>query len=146
MEEQAGGVYRPRNPKASPLYGLVEDNCDRFEGLYDERFAKTHGHWRPVVRQVADALLDCGDLRHGFARIGCENPECRHEMLLAFSCRSRCFCPSCHAKRVALLSWRTGRVEFGVPPLGGMRCTEVSLPFPGCRDGTSGSTAARWGF
>ena len=41
--------------------------------------------------KVADAFLDCGDIRHGFARIGCENPECRHEMLLAFSCRSRYF-------------------------------------------------------
>jgi transposase-like protein len=50
--------------------------------------------------------LDCGDLRHGFARIRCENPDCRHEMLLAFSCRGRYFCPSCHAKRVALFSTR----------------------------------------
>ena len=106
MEEQAGGVYRPRNPKASPLYGLVEDYFERFEGLYDECFAPTHGHWRAVVRQVADAFLDCGDLRHGFARIGCENPDCRHEMLLAFSCCGRYFCPSCHAKRVGLFAAR----------------------------------------
>jgi hypothetical protein len=35
---------------------------------------------------VADAFLDCGDLRYGFARIRCENPDWRHEMLLAFSC------------------------------------------------------------
>jgi Transposase zinc-binding domain len=102
MDERAGGVYRHRNPKESPLYCLVEDYFDRFEGLYDERFAPTHGHWRPVVHQVADAFLDCGDLRHGFARIRCENPDCRHEMLLAFSCRGRYFYPSCHAKRVAL--------------------------------------------
>ncbi len=59
-----------------------------------------------MVRRVADAFLDCGDLRHGFARIVCENPDCRQEMLLAFSYRGRYFCPSCHAKRVALLASR----------------------------------------
>jgi hypothetical protein len=28
----------------------------------------------------------------------------RHESLLAFSCKCRYFCPSCHAKRLALWS------------------------------------------
>ena len=31
-------------------------------------------------------------------------PGCQHEYLLAFSCKRRHFCPSCHQKRV---------VEFG---------------------------------
>jgi hypothetical protein len=106
VDTKPAGQYHPRNPKASPLYALVEDYFERFEEIYDERFAHSHGHWRPVVRHVADAFLDCGDLRHGFARIACENPECRHEMLLAFSCRGRYFCPSCHAKRVALFASR----------------------------------------
>jgi hypothetical protein len=34
----------------------------------------------------------------GFARVRCE--ECGHEYLLAFSCKRRQFCPSCHQKRV----------------------------------------------
>jgi hypothetical protein len=89
VDTKPAGQYHPRHPKASPLYALVEDYFERFEEIYDERFAHSHGHWRPVVRHVADAFLDCGDLRHGFARIACENPECRHEMLLAFSCRGR---------------------------------------------------------
>jgi len=42
--------------------------------------------------------LDCGDLHMGFARVRCEN--CGHEYLLAFSCKRRQFCPSCHQKRV----------------------------------------------
>ena len=46
--------------------------------------------------------LDCGDLHFGFARVKCE--DCGHEYLLAFSCKRRHFCPSCHQKRV---------VEFG---------------------------------
>jgi hypothetical protein len=35
-----------------------------------------------------------------------EFAECRREMLLAFSYRGRYFCPSCHAKRVALFACR----------------------------------------
>ena len=42
--------------------------------------------------------LDCGDLHFGFARVRCE--DCGHEYLLAFSCKRRYFCPSCHRKRV----------------------------------------------
>ncbi len=33
-------------------------------------------------------------------RVRC--PDCHHEYLLAFSCRGRWFCPSCHAKKVIL--------------------------------------------
>ncbi|MCP4119683.1 MAG: hypothetical protein GY737_30635, partial [Desulfobacteraceae bacterium] len=32
------------------------------------------------------------------ARVRCE--DCGHEYLLAFSCKRRQFCPSCHQKRV----------------------------------------------
>lgn len=46
--------------------------------------------------------LDCGILHNGFARVRCG--DCCHEFLLAFSCKRRHFCPSCHQKRV---------VEFG---------------------------------
>jgi len=42
--------------------------------------------------------LECGDLEQGFARVRC--PDCHHEYLLAFSCRGRWFCPSCHSKKV----------------------------------------------
>ncbi|MFN8717084.1 MAG: transposase zinc-binding domain-containing protein [Gemmatimonas sp.] len=53
-----------------------------------------------MVAQVADTFLACGVLDHGFARIRCE--ACTHEYLLAFSCKCRYFCPSCHAKRLAI--------------------------------------------
>ena len=42
-------------------------------------------------------FLECGDLKHGFARVRC--PRCREEFFVAYSCRVRCFCPSCHEKR-----------------------------------------------
>ena len=38
----------------------------------------------------------------GFARVRC--PHCRHEFFVAFSCKQRCICPSCHQKRALLLA------------------------------------------
>jgi hypothetical protein len=36
----------------------------------------------------------------GFARLRC--PTCAHEMFVAYSCKQRCACPSCHQKRALL--------------------------------------------
>jgi len=47
-----------------------------------------------------NAFLRCGDLQHGFARVRCA--DCQHEMFVAFSCKQRCTCPSCHQKRALL--------------------------------------------
>lgn len=96
----ARGVYKPRRPQASPLFRLVSDHLHRLQTVYDERFAREYGPWRPVVGQVTDKFLACGVLEHGFARIRCDG--CTHEYLLAFSCKCRYFCPSCHAKRLAM--------------------------------------------
>ena len=94
------GVYKPRRPQASPLFRLVRDHLHRLQTVYDERFAREYGPWRPVVGEVTDKFLACGILEHGFARIRCD--ACAHEYLLAFSCKGRYFCPSCHAKRLAI--------------------------------------------
>jgi len=48
--------------------------------------------------------LACGDLKQGFARVRCR--DCGHEYLLAYSCKRRYFCTSCHTKRaVAFAEW-----------------------------------------
>jgi hypothetical protein len=96
----ARGVYQPRRPQASPLFRLVSDHLHRLQSVYDKRFAREYGPWRPVDTQVADKFLACGVLEHGFARIRCD--DCAHEYLLAFSCKCRYCCPSCHAKRLAI--------------------------------------------
>ncbi|MEK7402448.1 MAG: transposase zinc-binding domain-containing protein [Gemmatimonadota bacterium] len=49
---------------------------------------------------MADTFLACGILGHGVARIRCD--ACAHEYLLAFSSKCRYFCPSCHAKCLAV--------------------------------------------
>ena len=45
-------VYRPRNPRDSAYYCCVEDHCERFEQVYEERFERQYGFFRPYVRQV----------------------------------------------------------------------------------------------
>jgi len=65
---------------------------------YEGRFEKEYGFLRPIIKDVVERYLDCGNPRCGFARI--RSPDCHAERLLMFSCRTRGFCPSCHAKRL----------------------------------------------
>jgi hypothetical protein len=109
------GVYRPRNAQASPLYRLVEDHFEELERVWDERYEREYGFWRPVVRHVIEQFLDCGDLRCGFARLWC--PNCRKDLLLPFSCRRRCFCPSCHQKRALLFAEHIDEEVLGDLPV-----------------------------
>ncbi|MHC9538061.1 MAG: transposase zinc-binding domain-containing protein [Vulcanimicrobiota bacterium] len=97
MGECATGIYRPRNHRNSPLFQLVEDYYDIFERCYGEKYEKTYGYWRPVIRDVMFKFLECGNLENGFApfwedrgqaRVRCE--DCGNEYLLAFSCKTRC--------------------------------------------------------
>jgi ribosomal protein S27E len=93
-------LYRPRDPQASDLWRLLDQHFETFQRVYDERFAAKYGFWRPVVERSVTAFLKCGDLHEGFARVRC--PDCHHEMFVAFSCKQRCTCPSCHQKRALL--------------------------------------------
>jgi hypothetical protein len=90
------GIFRPRHPERTVLYRVLFHDFDRFLTAYESRFEKEYGHFRPVVKEVAERYLDCGNPRYGFARIRC--PGCYGKHLLTFSCKTRGFCPSCHAK------------------------------------------------
>jgi len=79
---------------------VIDEHFDSFQQVYDERFQAKYGYWRPIVEQSVAAFLKCGDLQEGFARVRC--PNCKHEMFVAFSCKQRCTCPSCHQKRTLL--------------------------------------------
>jgi len=65
---------------------------------YEGRFEKEYGFLRSIIKEVVERYLDCGNPRCGFARIRC--PDCGQERFLMFSCRTRGFCPSCHARRL----------------------------------------------
>jgi hypothetical protein len=93
-------VYRPRRPRDSPLFQLVERHLEELLRLWPSRFARPHGPLRPVVERVLREFVRCGLLEHGFARLWCV--ECRRSVLVAFSCRGRSFCPSCEKKRQLL--------------------------------------------
>jgi len=93
-------LYRPRDPQASDLWRLIDEHFDTFQQVYDERYQAKYGFWRPVIEHSVTAFLKCGDLQEGFARVRCS--DCKHEMFVAFSCKQRCTCPSCHQKRTLL--------------------------------------------
>jgi len=107
-------VYRPRRPKDSPLWQCLSGHFDAFLKLYEERYQPRYGFLRPIIPEVVNKFLDCGDLERGFARVRCDH--CKHEYLLGFSCRGRWFCPSCHQKKVQLFgALLTETILFPVP-------------------------------
>jgi ribosomal protein S27E len=91
------GIYRQRHPEHTVFYRVFFYYFERFLREYENRFEKEYGFLRPVIQDVVERYLDCGNPMGGFARIRC--PDCGEERLLMFSCKTRGFCPSCHAKR-----------------------------------------------
>ncbi len=101
--------YRQRHPERTPFYQCLEDYWQEFKDSYAYFYEKDYGPWRPVVEKNAQSFLECGRFQHGFARVRCDG--CDSEYLLAFSCKTRYFCPSCQAKRVAaFVEWVTVEV------------------------------------
>ena len=84
MEADCPAVYRPRKPRASPLWQCVRRHLPELRASGRVR--------RAVEENVLERFLECGDLHRGFARIRCGG--CGHDLLLAFSCKTRYFCPS----------------------------------------------------
>jgi ribosomal protein S27E len=93
-------LYRPRDPRASDLWRLLDRHFETFQRVYEQQFQAKYGFWRPIVERSVRAFLKCGDLQQGFARVRCG--DCGHEMFVAFSCKQRCACPGCHQKRSLL--------------------------------------------
>jgi hypothetical protein len=76
----------------------------------DLPFEKEYGYFRPVIQDVVEKYLDCGNPMCGFARMRC--PDCWEERLLMFSCKTRGFCPSCRAKRRE--EWGEWALRYGL--------------------------------
>ena len=106
--------YTPRRPEHSPLYRVLADHFEHLERVHEARFERTHGPLRAAARRAAGRFLDCALLEYGFARVRCE--ACRAEFLVAFRCKGRQFCPSCHARRLAEWSlWLEESLLLDVP-------------------------------
>ena len=41
------GIYRPRCPQKTPFYQCIADHFEEFVQVYDERYEKQYGFWRP---------------------------------------------------------------------------------------------------
>ncbi|MFQ5741623.1 MAG: transposase [Acidobacteriota bacterium] len=107
-------LYRPRQPEKTAFYRCLEDYWPEFKQSYPYFYEADYGPLRPVVEKTVERFLACGIYRHGFARVRCG--RCAQEYLLAFSCKTRYFCPSCQAKRVAaFVQWVTQEVLEPVP-------------------------------
>ena len=70
-------TYRPRHPERTPLYQCLEDYWEEFKQSYPYFYEAEYGPWRPVVEKTVDRFLECGLLRHGFARLKCG--RCSHQ-------------------------------------------------------------------
>lgn len=80
--------YRPRQPRASPIWQILHDHAAKVPGL------------SAAAAAAIAAFLDCGDLHAGFTRLHC--PDCGHEFLCPFSCKQRGLCASCHQRRTLI--------------------------------------------
>ena len=107
-------TYRPRHPERSVLYRALAHHFERFLLVYEDRFQDGRGYLRRCVEPAIHRYLDCGIFDQGAARVRC--PDCRHEFLVAFSCKLRGLCPSCHQKRELLWAgWAEQELLEDVP-------------------------------
>jgi len=61
------GVYRPRHPERTVLYRVLFHYFDRFISEYESRFQRDYGFLRPIIKEVVERYLDCGNPKCGFA-------------------------------------------------------------------------------
>jgi len=105
------------------LYNVIAKHLETFlASLHDDPDAK--GLPAYVEREFYD-YLQCGILAHGFLRLGCDT--CEKEVLLAFSCKRRGFCPSCAGRRMAQTA---AHLVECVMPWVPTRQWVVSVPMP----------------
>jgi hypothetical protein len=116
-----GGEYEPRSPEQTVLYQAVARNFRTFEAMAEIEGKRIPKH---VTREF-EAFLRCGILAYGFLRVRCQ--DCKHERILAFSCKKRGFCSSCGGRRMAESA---AHLVDEVFPKAGIRQWVLSFPMP----------------
>ena len=89
--------YTPRQPGDQVLYHVVQKYFETYRA-HAARLRDGGGLPR-FVEDEFRGFLRCGWLAGGFARLRCGG--CRHDRLVAFSCKGRGFCPRCGGRRMA---------------------------------------------
>lgn len=118
FKELAAG-YSPRRPEQTVLYRAVAHNFRSFEAMAEIEGRRIPKH----VTEEFEAFLRCGILAHGFLRLRCK--DCKHEKLVAFSCKKRGFCSSCGGRRMAESA---AHLVDAVFPKVGIRQWVISFP------------------
>jgi len=89
-----------RDPSRSVVNRVLRAHLETFLVRYTDEHG---GRSLPAyVERELRAVITCGDIAHGFCRVRC--PCCALDLLVAFSCKSRGFCPSCGGRRMAELA------------------------------------------
>ena len=78
---QPSSRYRRHQPENTSLYPIIEQNLPVLRDALQQQEASLP---RFVLTEFED-YLRCGRLEHGFVRVKCDG--CRHEHLVAFSCK-----------------------------------------------------------
>ncbi|MEL0019120.1 MAG: transposase [Rickettsiales bacterium] len=117
----AGHRYQRHQPENTPLYPIVEQQLPALRNELQRHEVQLP---RFVLTEFQD-YLRCGRLEYGFVRVKCNG--CRHEHLVAFSCKRRGFCPSCGARRMIETSAHLVDHVFPEVPV---RQWVLSFPWP----------------
>ena len=91
-------TYQRRRPEDSALYRMCKHISTRSSRAPPGR----RGGLPPFVTRELRAYLRCGLLEHGCVHVRCE--RCGDDMVVAFSCKGRGFCPSCGGRRMTELA------------------------------------------
>ncbi len=113
--------YQRHHPENTSLYPIVEQHLPTLRRQLEHHEASLP---RFVLSEFQD-YLRCGRLEYGFVRVKCNG--CRHEHLVAFSCKRRGFCPSCGARRMIETSAHLVDHVFPAVPV---RQWVLSFPWP----------------
>jgi hypothetical protein len=110
-----------RRPEETALYGIVHTHL---ESLLAHARDHHESGLPKYVEQEFRSYLRCGIFAHGFVRAHCD--ACGHDLLVAFSCKTRGLCPSCNGRRMSNTAANlVDRVLPNVP----VRQYVLSLPF-----------------
>ncbi|SIR68912.1 transposase [Fluoribacter gormanii] len=116
----APGIYERHRPEDTTLYQVISKHYADFL-----TYLSDVGKGLPsYVKREFEDYLKCGQLKHGFLRVRCD--DCFDEKLVAFSCKHRGFCPSCGTKRMVESA---ALLVDGIFPDAPIRQWVLSLPY-----------------
>lgn len=100
MPEKCRRSVIRRVPEQTLLHSVVREHLETF--LAEVRLRGDGQGLPSFVEKELLEFLTCGTMARGFARF--QSGGCKRELLVAFSCKGRGFCPSCCGRRMCELA------------------------------------------